>query len=158
MKRKLLPNETHPEAPTQAPPTEVPQIEAHTQREELGNMASSQHPPASTPAGLSRSTLGGTPRGRPVGGGGTCRGSGSHVGNSGVGKPSYRGGRGRSGMRGSGRGETYSGMESTMSSWAAKIAGTSRIGRKVDNAMLYHSMLQFIYKTSLLLIFHAVRL
>src|SRR5262249_11716516 len=109
--------------PTQAPPAGAPQIDTLTQREELGNTASSQLPPASTPAGPSRGRLRGRPRGRPRGRAGTGRGGESHVNNSGVSKPLHGGGRGRGrpggSGRGAGRGEAYSSMEGMMSSWQA---------------------------------------
>ena len=72
-------------------PTEVTQIETHTQREELGNTASSQLPPASTPACPFRVR----PRGRPHGRAGTGHGDETHVNNNGVSKPSQCGRRGR---------------------------------------------------------------
>ena len=71
----------------------------------LGNMAISQSPPASTPAGPSRRRPRGTPRGKRRGRVGTGRES--HVNNGGVGMPLHRGGRE----------EAYFGMENMMSSW-----------------------------------------
>jgi len=76
------------EAHTQALPTEVAQIETHTQTEELGNTASSQFPPASSLAGPSREGRQGRRRGRP----GTGGGGESHVNNSWVSNFPQRGG------------------------------------------------------------------
>src|SRR5262249_45258425 len=100
--RKHLPKYRPPEAPTQAPPPEVPQIETHTQREEWGNTASSQPPPANTPAGPSR--------GMTYGRVGTDRGGESHVNKSTVSKLPHCGGHERGRPRGLSRGEAYSGM------------------------------------------------
>jgi len=91
------PTEAHTQAPIQATPTEAPQIETHTRREELGNMESSQLPLVTTPANSSR--------GRPYGRAGTCSGGESHVDNSRASKPPHCAERGSGGPRGSGRGD-----------------------------------------------------